>query len=611
VLQWDLVRDRLLRKTIDEFQILELIGKGAVGRVYRADWKPQNKVVALKILEEGVFTPDDIKSRFLREAELVQGFRHPHIVPVYRSGQVENLHFIAMKLVNGPTLQDAFRPSRPVREALFWTEQVASALAFVHVRGVVHRDLKPSNILVEENFAYLADFGLARLMEASTMTASSSMLGTPLYMAPEQVRREPPGPWSDVFSMGVILYALCTGVHPFSLKKAPDPGSDSPRELVEVLDRIARCDFPPVHVVEPQVPDPLIEIITRAMQSDPARRYPNGDKLNEDLADANRLKILEVFERYRLGRTQRFAMQAAVTRPDVPPEAKLEKKSSLYSLEQLGKFRLLRLLGQGGMGKVYEAFQEDLDRVVAVKVLKHEGHLEDSEVERFMKEARAAARLSHPNILHVHEFGREGDALFYSMPLVQGRDLKRLAAEAPVDPRRAMEIVREAALAIQYAHEQGIVHRDLKPGNIMVETSGRVLVTDFGLAKEIKRPAEEGGILGTPGYMAPEQTEPGAPRVGPRTDVYGLGAVLYFLFSGRDPFSEGSMAALVLAVAREEPPPPRTFNPALPPAFEAVCLKAMAKDPDRRYASAAEMAEAVRQALAAPTRRWLGLFRRP
>jgi serine/threonine protein kinase len=594
--------DRLVGQTIDEFKVEELIGRGGVGRVYRATWLPQNKTVALKILEEGIFTPDDIRERFLREAEMVQAFRHPHIIPVYKTGQVDNLHFIAMKLIHGPTLQTALSPTQPVREAFFWIEQVSSALAFMHVREVVHRDIKPSNILVEENFAYLADYGLARLLEVSTITASSAMLGTPLYMSPEQVRREPAGPPSDIFSLGIILYALCTGIHPFTCKDALGPGTESPRELVEVLDRIARCDFVPVHVVEPQVPDPYIEIITRALQPDPAKRYPNGDKLNEDLADANRLKAVEVFERYRNGRTHRVQSYVQAAAPAPKPV------ETTHAGERVGKFLLRRLIGQGGMGKVYEAYQEDLGRVVALKVLQQRE--DDSLSGRFMAEARAAAKLTHPNILEVYEVGQQDGALFYSMPLIQGKDLKRLASEGPVDPRRAMEIVRDAALAIQYAHEQGIVHCDLKPGNILIEHTGRVIVTDFGLAKDMRAPSEEREILGTPAYMAPEQTETGSPRVGPRTDVYGLGAVLYFLFTGRDPFSGDSMASIILAVAKEEPPRPTQFNRALRPDFEAVCLQAMSKDPGRRYESAQGLAEAIRQAInSLPTRRWLRLFK--
>lgn len=599
--------DRLVGTLLDEFRIEELIGKGAVGRVYRALWTSQNKPVALKVLEDGICTPDDIRLRFLKEADLVQSFKHPHIVPVYKSGRQEDLHFIAMKLIRGSTLQAALAPEQPVREALYWVEQIASALAFVHAREVVHRDIKPSNILVEENFAYLTDFGLARLLEASTVTAATAMMGTPLYMSPEQVRREPVAPASDVFSMGIVLYALCTGIHPFTRRPADDPGTSSPHELVSTLDRIARCEFDPVPNLEPQVPDALIEIIMNCLQSDPDRRYRDADKLHEDLAEANRLKGIEAFDRYRRGRTKQVRastrMSTATPAPrrhdEAPPEPALMK---------LGKFRLRRLIGQGGTGKVYEAFQEDLGRVVALKVMQQRADASDSIVEQFMSEVRTAAKMSHPNILEVFETGQQDGVLFYSMPLVQGKDLKRRATETPIAPRRAMEIVRDAARAVQYAHERGVIHCDLKPGNVLVDDSGHVFIADFGLAR--RKGESVHGIVGTPAYMAPEQAEPGVARVGPATDVYGLGAVLYFLFTGRDPFSHGTLEAMILAVTREEPAPPIQFNSDLPLEYQSVCRKAMAKDPSKRYASAADLAEALRAAMnARPTKRWLGFFK--
>ncbi|MFN0245204.1 MAG: protein kinase domain-containing protein [Planctomycetota bacterium] len=252
--------------------------------------------------------------------------------------------------------------------------------------------------------------------------------------------------------------------------------------------------------------------------------------------------------------------------------------------ETPGRYRIVREVGRGGMGIVYEAHDLELDRRVALKVIALPPGAGAEMRQRFLREARAAARLSHPGIAAVYDASDEAIA----MQFVDGVTL----AQHPRDDRRQLvRFVRDAALAVQAAHAQGVVHRDIKPHNLMVE-DGRVLVTDFGLAKDLGLDAERsasGHVLGTPAYMSPEQAA--GSDVDARTDVYGLGATLYELLANRPPFVAPDTARLLRAVIEDEPRPIRHFVSDVPRDLELVVLKCLSKERARRYASARELAE--------------------
>jgi predicted Ser/Thr protein kinase len=270
----------------------------------------------------------------------------------------------------------------------------------------------------------------------------------------------------------------------------------------------------------------------------------------------------------------------------------------------LARYQELEEIGRGGMGIVYRARDTLLGRDVALKVLADEAGLTPDARERFLREAEVAARLSHPNIIPVFDTGEFEGRVFFAMKLVDGERLDR----ARLDLRSALGALRDAARAIQHAHEQGVIHRDLKPSNLMVDRQGIVYVMDFGLARRSDPAARltlTGRILGTPAYMPPEQTR-GLPTDA-RSDVYSLGATMYEVLSGHAPFTGPNELEVLKSAQLEEPVPPRRRNPAIPKDVEAVILKAMDKSPDRRYASAADLAEDIRRYLdgepvTAPTR---------
>ncbi|HLG42682.1 MAG TPA: protein kinase, partial [Planctomycetota bacterium] len=252
----------------------------------------------------------------------------------------------------------------------------------------------------------------------------------------------------------------------------------------------------------------------------------------------------------------------------------------------LGKYVLLGMLGRGGMGVVYKAFDTSLMRSVALKQLTLAS---DDDLKRFQREARTVAALKHPNIAAVYEFDTIDGKSVISMELIRGKPAHGLKLSV----QSALRVVSEAAKAIDHAHAKGIIHRDLKPQNILVDEELKPHVLDFGLARAIQGGEKltlSGMIVGTPSYMSPEQgsAEPG--KVDRRTDVYGLGATLYHLLTGKPPFDGSTPVQILKKVLEEDPKPPRVHNPSIPKEVEAICLQAMDRDPARRYASAAELA---------------------
>jgi serine/threonine protein kinase len=267
-----------------------------------------------------------------------------------------------------------------------------------------------------------------------------------------------------------------------------------------------------------------------------------------------------------------------------------------------GRYRLLKLLGAGGMGKVYLAHDTQLDRSVALK-MPHLGVDESADsIARFYREARAAATIVHPNICPLYDIGEVEGKPYMTMACVNGSPLSTFAREHPLSPRQAAVLVRKIALALQEAHQQGVIHRDLKPGNIMIDQRGEPIIMDFGLARREVDPrmTQFGAVVGTPGYMAPEQANGEVNALGPACDIYSLGVILYKLLTDRLPF-EGDTFSVLLQVVSAEAPPPSRFVPDIDPALEAICQKAMAKKPRDRYASMTDLANAMAGYLRAKT----------
>ncbi len=270
-------------------------------------------------------------------------------------------------------------------------------------------------------------------------------------------------------------------------------------------------------------------------------------------------------------------------------------QSSAGDLARIGDYQVTREIARGGMGIVYAARSAELDRDVAIKVLIAGAAASDDDIERFHIEARAAARLRHPNIIAIHQVGTDGGRPFFVMDLIEGPSLAERLRDGPLAPREAAELTRKLALALRYAHERAILHRDIKPANVLIDESGEPILTDFGLAKDIRPDQRQltvtGEILGTPAYMSPEQAESRFEQIDRRSDVYSLGATLYALLCGRAPFKGVSALNVLAMVIRKEPERPSKLRPDLDRDLETIVLRCLEKEPTERYQTAGGLAD--------------------
>jgi len=271
---------------------------------------------------------------------------------------------------------------------------------------------------------------------------------------------------------------------------------------------------------------------------------------------------------------------------------------------QLGDYRIIDILGRGGMAHVYRGFDKKLQRYAAVKVIdagllaSNEG--EDEYRARFQREARAIAHLSHPNIVGVYQFGEVGPLYYMAMVFIEGRDLGHILKEhaangTPMPQDQIIQIIRDISSALDHAHNQGVIHRDIKPSNIMVTSEGRAVLTDFGLALSVPE-GSVGNTFGSAHYIAPEQAISSAKAI-PQSDLYSLGIVLYQMLTGKVPFDDPSAMSVALKHLSETPPPVRHYNPKVPIAAEKVVMKALEKEPSKRYRSGESLADALEDAL--------------
>jgi serine/threonine protein kinase len=335
---------------------------------------------------------------------------------------------------------------------------------------------------------------------------------------------------------------------------------------------------------------------------------------------------LEVHQGLRSGQPSALSALADESGPAADPGPPPDSPGRPGPRPAVAGYDILGELGRGGMGVVYKAVQKSLKRPVALKVVLAGAHADEPEVDRFRREAESAARLQHPNIVQIFEVGEQDGLPYRALEFVEGRSLADRLREGPLPPGQAAHLVETLARAMHYAHGQGIIHRDLKPANVLLqkktttdstdstdekkpENSSSVSsvlsvvefspkITDFGLAKWIGRSVQEtqpGAIVGTASYMAPEQAQGKAREVGPAADVYALGSILYETLTGRPPFQAAHMLDTLEQVLNADPVPPSRLQPKVPRDLETICLKCLQKEPPRRYASAAELADDLRR----------------
>lgn len=540
------------------YEILARIGQGGMGSVYKALDRELDRTIALKTIRPDLASNASILRRFKQEILLARQISHRNVIRIFDFGVVDGFRFITMELVDGENLRS--RLTRQGRltpdESIAVIRQICEGLQAAHAEEVVHRDLKPENILIDQqNHVRIMDFGLARSFEAPHMTRTGMLLGTPDYMSPEQARGEHADGRSDIFAAGLIFYELLTGELPFKANST-----------VEKLLQRTRERARPPELVDPAISKRISDIVMGCLEMDPGDRYQSAYEILGDL------------DGRESGRGTARASPAGLLRPGT----------------MLGtRYRIEAEAGEGGMGKVYRATDVELGRTVALKVVRAELAGDPQSFERLKREILLASRVTHRHVLRIHDLGEADGVRFISMAWVDGEDLGALIRRnGSLAEDQILSLAKQLCEGLEAAHREGVIHRDLKPRNILLDSSGSVCISDFGLAETLKIAQEthtgpDGGISGTPRYMSPEQVE--GKGVDQRTDIYSLGLVLYEIATGVVPFSDDSALQTMLRRVTETPKNPKLLNPALPDRLAHLILRCLERDPARRYQSAGEL----------------------
>jgi len=642
--------------------LLKLAARGGMGDVYLAATtgiEGAERPCIVKTVRRDHIHDGSFLARFLDEARVQAQLQHPGVAQVLEaSTDEEGEPFTVVEYVEGRSLSDLRQRAIQVGVRIRWADAVAlaiemaQALAHVHERpgadgsplGIVHRDLSPQNVMLGyAGEVKLIDFGTARGHNRRCHTVAGVVFAKPGYVAPEIARQQTGDGRIDLYALGVMLWELCAGRR--FLTGDPQRHLDDAAGGKLVVPEIAR---------ECGAPRELDEVIASLTRNDPDERYaraalavPALAKLLSSAPSTEggergvRARIAHLMlqlwphepgrsraEFARLLRDARATLDSRARPAETPQAGPVSEAIALRMAPadpaQLAgtPYRLGRKIGEGASGVVYEAEHVELGRRVAVKVLGIEHAAAQDSLERFRREARAVAKLSHPNLVHLYDLGKSLDGRVYlAMDLCEGETLDARLRSGAMGWREAAGIAIEAAGALEAAHAAGLVHRDLKPQNLMLARSPAdrrappvVKLLDFGLATALTegdaRPASGKeralhgfAIFGTPEYMAPEQVAGQA--VDGRADIYALGCVLYEMLTGARAFDGPSSVVVMGKQLRETPLPPRVRAPSrkIPPAMEAVAVRAMAKSRDARFPSATAMRAALEEACRLPERR--------
>ncbi len=624
--------------------LLKLLARGGMGDVYLAATtgiEGAERPIVVKTVRRDHIHDGSFLARFLDEARVQSQLNHPGVAQVVEASTDENGEpYTVVEYVEGRSLADVRHRAVQVGARIGWPEAVGmavemgQALAHVHERsstdgsplGIVHRDLSPQNVMIGyAGELKLIDFGTARGHNRRCHTVAGVVFAKPGYVAPEVARQQVGDGRIDVYAMGVMLWELCAG-------KRLLPG-DAQKHLEDVA--AAKFDIP-LLAGSRGIPKELDVIIQKLCANEPDDRYASASHAALDLARvlatapasaggergvrariASLMKTLWPHEPARSrAEFAKLLKQARALRRDseTPPSERSQRLAAAampFDPAVLAgtSYRLGKKIGEGSSGEVYEAEHTELGRRYAVKVLSAAHTAASDAVERFRREARAIASLSHANLVRLHDFGKSLDGrVFLVMELLEGKTLDVHADHKALSWRESTRLAIQVCHALEAAHAAGLVHRDLKPQNLFLTSEGDLKLLDFGVAMALADTADSEtrqkgfAVFGTPEYMAPEQVA--GEQVDGRCDVYALGCVLYELVTGTRPF-EGSPVVVMGKQLRESPVPPRTSRPEamLPPEMETVILKALQKSKDDRFVTARSMREALENALVMPDRR--------
>jgi len=574
--------------------------------------------------------------RFHDEALVAMRLAHGNMVSVFDAGMQGGQIFLAMEYVDGKDLLATWnrcadrRMPFPIDISVYIVKEVVRALVYAHAfedLKLVHRDVSPANVLLSyTGEVKLTDFGLAMSILKMERTTPGIVYGKLSYLSPEQARRQPLDGRVDIYAAGILLWELLTGRQLFPIASPADqPNPDA-------MARARNPEVVPPSTISGRVPPELDRIVMRALAVEREDRYPNSELLRADLAgflaetapktDADRLASFlrplfaddareEKRERERLIAGSRAMLSGGHGVPAAGlgvPSASLRDEPPRQGEDPRigttlgGRYHIRRLCGEGAMGRVYEGQHIDIGRRVAIKVLHARFHHSADLVERFRREARAASKIGHPNIVDVTDSGTTPDGAFYFvMEFLDGINLEDLILKnGPLPVERALLVAAQISRALEAAHTADVIHRDLKPANVMLvnrnDEADFVKVLDFGISKDLDLAAgaaltRPDIAIGTPAYMAPEQAAGKAADA--LTDVYAVGGLLYEMLTATQPCSGEDAIEVLQRKASEDPRPIGELRPELPRDVKKLVMRALARAPSDRQASMTALKEQI------------------
>jgi serine/threonine protein kinase len=586
-----------------ELQLLRKISVGSAVDAFLANSAAGS--VLVQVSHPEIVADAELYGRFLDTTRATSTtHRHPSLLSIEHTSCEDDGRFVMITApLSGHSARDVLSERGKVTsgEVLRWVRRVCEALEFLHAHGVVHGHLAPRNLFLdgpaERPEVRLLDTALL-LFRGTKSVPSGQVLVEPEYLSPERCAGHRATPSCDVYGVGVLLYELLTGRPPFS-------GVDAAQ--TRILQR--KAPLPPLL--------PGLEewgpVLSKCLAKQAMDRFESMAVLGAALRSVvpARTPVVEFS-------IEALPPQALPLPPEPPPpppalqasaEVKHDPSRPIQVGDVLGQYRIESLLGEGGMGQVFEATHLSIGRRVALKVLKPELARVEAQVQRFEAEALAVNRVRHPNIIAIEDLIRDSERVYCVMELLQGKSLKVLAREAPIELLRAVRLMHQAADALAAAHSVGVIHRDVKPDNFVIN-GDHLKVLDFGVARvrglEVKRAfrTQVGQVVGTPLWMAPEQVM--GHQVDGRADLYALAMVMYVLLTRRFPFTGDLSQMVMMRLSKDaEPVGEHTFlGERIPARLQQLLKDGLCRDLSRRPTSmkafAAELG-AIEDELGAPS----------